>query len=250
MPIWEEGSEEPDGPLTLCSNCLTSDFESIEGNLLPTPSLTSADLANVQTVITAGSLFGLSEPVTVSWVLYAEKNWSVWKDALTSAGFTDQVTGSDGYAFLIGLEFEDLPDVGDSVGLTIELPNSAAGDSTGFAWVKNEMYPYTGYSFYWDNTNSEAIYDETWLCDAAAPDSEELFPALIEGYCYNFLPVKNGPGAQYRFTPKDLVKTYGWYNFSSSLEVFTLSESTVLMGAFALVSQATAVVVAALTVSF
>ena len=121
----QEGSEEADDILTLCSNCLTNEKTRVD---LPSPSLTTADLANVQTLVSTGNLFGLDEPVTISWVLYAEKNWSVWKDALTSAGFTDHVKGYDGYAFIVNLEFEDLPSSGDSVGLTIELPNSETGD--------------------------------------------------------------------------------------------------------------------------
>ena len=112
------------------------------------------------------------------------------------------------------------------------------------------MYPYTGYSFYWDNTNSEAIDDYTWLCDAAAPKADELYPAMIEGHCYNFMPEKSGPGARYRFSPQDLVSMYAWHNFSSSVQVFPLSESTVLMGTFALASKLTAVAFAALIFSF
>jgi hypothetical protein len=34
------------------------------------------------------------------------------------------------------------------------------------------------------------------------------------------MPKKSGTGAQYRFSPKDLVKVYGWYGIGGSVDVF------------------------------
>ena len=63
------------------------------------------------------------------------------------------------------------------------------------------------------------------------------------------MPTSTGSGGAYRFSKKDLVNVYGWTNFSGSLNAFPLSNSTVLLGAFALAAQATAVATA-LTLSF
>ena len=64
--------------MTFCSNCETEDDSENNERELPTPSYSAADIANVQTFVTSGDKFGLLEPVTMSWVLYSEKNWSVW----------------------------------------------------------------------------------------------------------------------------------------------------------------------------
>ena len=69
--------------------------------------------------------------------------------------------------------------------------------------------------------------DNTWLCDSIInPDN-----TTIQGYCYDFLPIKNGDGAAYRFSKNDLINIWGWTNFSNNPLVFSVSNNTVLMSA-------------------
>ena len=100
---------------------------------------------------------------------------------------------------------------------------------------------------YRDNANDIDTPDITWLCDSVDDPEDSTY---TQGYCYNFLPTSTGSDAAYRFSPKDLIDIYGWTNISGSVNTFSLSNSTVLLGAFALVSQVTAVAAAAITLSF
>ena len=47
--------------------------------VMPAPNLTPADLANLQTTQVD---MGLKSQVEISWVLYSEKDWDNWQDAL------------------------------------------------------------------------------------------------------------------------------------------------------------------------
>ena len=73
---------------------------------------------------------------------------------------------------------------------------------------------------------------------------------MTDGYCYNFMPTTSGPGGAYRFSKKDLVNVYGWTNISGALNVISISNSTVLLGAFTLAAQVTALAATAFTFSF
>ena len=43
-----------------------------------------------------------------------------------------------------------------------------AGDQTGFGWILNEDSSYTGFSFYWNNTDRVASTTSSWLCDSTS----------------------------------------------------------------------------------
>ena len=211
---------------------------------LPAPTLTGTDQANVQTATT--SAFGLDGDSEISWVLYSEGRWSEWQQGLVDAGLTQYASGYDGYTFLFGLSFTDLASPGDILGLGIELPNQT-GFATEFGWFLTDAFTYQGYSVYRDDVNDVDIFDTTWLCDTVDDPEDENYNL---GYCYNFLPTSSGPDAAYRFSKKDLVNVYGWTNFSGEVNTFAISSQTVLLGAFTLAAQVTAVVATALALSF
>ena len=215
---------------------------------LPSPDLTAYDISNVQSADT--TQFGLADPVTIEWVLYSESGWPTWQSGLVSAGLTNYASGYDGYCFLTAALFNDLAAGGDMLGMSVELPNSAAGDETGFGWVSNGDSTYSGFSYYWDMTLMESTPDLTWLCDAVPHDVGASGKSMQQGYCFNFMPKVSGPGAEYRFSTHDLINVWGWTNFSNSVQIFSLSNSTVLLGAFKIGAQVTAVAVAALALSF
>ena len=133
------------------------------------------------------------------------------------------------------------------VGLAIDIPNSSAGDETQFGWMLNDdALTYTGASYYWDNTAQEATQDNTWLCSSV--DSGD--GSTEQGYCYNFMPTVSGQGTDYRFSTKDLVDVWGWSNIGGSKSIFSLSNNTVLMGAFSAGASLVAIVAASLTIAF
>ena len=43
-----------------------------------------------------------------------------------------------------------------------------AGDQIGFGWVLNDDLSYTGFSFYWNNTEKVAVTTSYWLCDSTS----------------------------------------------------------------------------------
>ena len=94
--------------------------------MLGKPSLTQADYANMQTVTVNDAL---GNDVEINFVLYSEENWKEWSSALFDSGIT-QFKGKwykrkpyDGYTLFVGMTFENLTNDGDSIGLSIPLPN-------------------------------------------------------------------------------------------------------------------------------
>ena len=79
---------------------------------------------------------------------------------------------------------------------------------------------------------------------------DALDETMTDGHCYNFMPTTSGTGGAYRFSKKDLVNVYGWTNISGALNVISISNSTVLLGAFTLAAQFTAVAATAFTIFF
>ena len=152
----------------------------------------------------------------VSWVLYSEPTrWPIWQEGLVAGGLPQYASGYDGYTLFFGFNFTKLETPGDMIGLTITLPNSPTADETGFGWLLNDdNTTYTGFSLYLNQTSGMPELDTTWLCDSK--DSDDGI--TIQGYCYDFLPTQTGKGANYRFSTKDLIDTWIWYNKSCSGE--------------------------------
>ena len=111
--------------------------------VMPAPNLSPADIANVQT---AQADFGLVNPVDVKWLAYSEPEWDAWQEKIVEAGFVEYKNSwvpffrkthkYDGYALLVSLDFEDLKNDGDSLGMSIQLPNGSGKDASGFGFIR------------------------------------------------------------------------------------------------------------------
>ena len=67
-------------------------------------------------------------------------------------------------------------------------------------------------SYYWDAELKKTPPDQTWLCHSIpAPDSA----TQMLGYCFNFMPVTNGSGADYRFKPGDQMTVWGFSAYAT-----------------------------------
>ena len=148
---------------------------------------------------------------------------------------------------MVGIKFAYLTSPGDMIGAAIEIPTSSAGDLTEFGWVLNaDAVNYTGFSGYFDATSQETTQDYNWLCDSVDSGDGQS----EQGYCYNFMQTAGGAGADYRFSKKDLINVYGWTSHAGQMNVFGLSNNTVLMGAFSAATSISAIVAATLTTAF
>ena len=133
------------------------------------------------------------------------------------------------------------------IGAAITVPTSQAGDQTEFGFVLNEDgLTYTGFSAYFDATAQTTTQDNNWLCDTV--DSGDGITE--QGYCFNFMQTAGGSGADYRYSKKDLINLWGWTSLGGAMTEFSLSNNTVLMGAFSAAASLVAVAAATLTTAF
>ena len=59
-----------------------------------------------------------------------------------------------------------------------------------------------------------------------------------------------GSGADYRYSKKDLINFWGWTDLGGSMKEFSLTNGTVLMGAFSAAASLVAIAAATLTTAF
>ena len=85
---------------------------------------------------------GFANPVKIHYLLYSEPDFRNWSKKLYDSGIT-QFLGKwwnrdyDGYTLFFSLIFDNLISDGDSIGISIPLPNGDGSDLTGFAITYN-----------------------------------------------------------------------------------------------------------------
>ena len=127
----------------------------------------------------------------------------------------------DGYALLASMTFENLKNAGDSLGISIDLPNGSGSDysSFGFANLGETLLPLSSFT---DGTTQEVTFDASWLCSSYPKDATKT-----TGYCYHFAPKKSSDsGPNYRWTAGDTIHPLGWSNVSGQFSVWDLTEGT------------------------
>ena len=70
----------------------------------------------------------------------------------------------DGYCLLVKVDFEELPNDGDSFGLSVQLPNGSGKDASGFGFARITSKTYIGISYWLDGTINQTEQDDSWLC--------------------------------------------------------------------------------------
>ncbi len=170
---------------------------------------------------------GFPNDVKINFVLYSEKNWKDWSFALYDAGIT-QFKGKwfkrpyDGYTLFVAMAFDNLIADGDSIGVTIPLPNGDGTDLTNFGFTYNlaqNNYKYT--SYFYSGSTGEVTPDHAWVCDTNAVDTSSSV-----GSCFHFQPEESDEvGPNYRWSYGDIIHPQGWTNISGNFKVFDIADS-------------------------
>ena len=128
-----------------------------------------------------------ANPVKINFVLYSEKEWKAWSSTLKDAGIP-QFKGKwwkkpyDGYTLFLGMAFDNLNADGDSIGVTIPLPNGDGTDLTNFGFTYNladDSYDYQ--SYFYSGSTGEMTPDKAWICDTNSKDTSSTV-----GSCFHF----------------------------------------------------------------
>ena len=119
------------------------------------------------------------------------------------------------------MTFDNLKNAGDSLGISIDLPNGSGSDYSAFGFVNlgETQFPISTFT---DGTTGEVTVDAAWLCSSYPKDD-----AKTTGYCYHFMPKKSSKsGPNYRWTAGDTIHPLGWSNVSGQFFVWDLTNGT------------------------
>ena len=119
--------------------------------------------------------------------------------------------------------YDNLIADGDSIGISIPLPNGDGSDLTGFGITYNMVTDSsTVGSYFYSGATAKMTSDHAWICNVRPMDATHTMST-----CFHFQPKSSDEvGSNYRWSAGDPIYPQGWTNINGQLQLYDITNGS------------------------